>query len=481
LRIDVPLTGIPEESSDDDRDVDEEELANPTHEAKAFLKSHPMAKIVVVIDTHCLENGAFVYKGDSPVTYEACSLLEVGVVRYPTFAPADAPPQILQGCIPREVFRFLSDASGTPPHRHRSLVINLACGASVSQEAARHRLLQGCVQEVNSCRDSTNPLALRHCADAVVSLANDVTLVSEVASNLAEFITRWIQSASDIDTIVGSTFPAKWARDHQPVVSTRDCGHTLYTKFDVKEPNGQLVLCHRMCGSEMRAKPGKENVRFTCYKCMSRCSVPRLEPDLRTYLGRRDLIRTAYPQAQFPTEWELPKLDQTSAKTSIAKDNEASASRMDKISPPKVDKISPPKVDKTSPPMIDKTLPLKSSKTDPPKSDETSKTSGADRKSKTEKAALPTDTMPEGIVYLFPPNVISRTVSQPPSASSSLTIRVPARLPKHEISRSQSTSRLDDRPSGAVAMPPPPQPVRPRKRLTSREIEPPKHKQHKKK
>ena len=49
--------------------------------AKAFLKDHPVAKIVVVIDTHCLENGAFVYAGNSngndPKMYEGCSLLEV--------------------------------------------------------------------------------------------------------------------------------------------------------------------------------------------------------------------------------------------------------------------------------------------------------------------------------------------------------------------------------------------------------------------
>jgi len=45
--------------------------------AMAFLKARPTAKIVIVIDTHCLENGFFTYVGDDPVSLRGCSLLEV--------------------------------------------------------------------------------------------------------------------------------------------------------------------------------------------------------------------------------------------------------------------------------------------------------------------------------------------------------------------------------------------------------------------
>jgi hypothetical protein len=55
----------------------DEEVESPHEEAKDFLRRHPTAKIVVAIDTHCLENGAFVYTGNSPPTYEACFLPEV--------------------------------------------------------------------------------------------------------------------------------------------------------------------------------------------------------------------------------------------------------------------------------------------------------------------------------------------------------------------------------------------------------------------
>jgi len=50
---------------------------------EAFLVKHSTAKIVFIVDTHCLENGYFVYKGASPKTYEACSLLEVSMLYAP--------------------------------------------------------------------------------------------------------------------------------------------------------------------------------------------------------------------------------------------------------------------------------------------------------------------------------------------------------------------------------------------------------------
>src|ERR1700753_3911595 len=48
-----------------------------------FLKTYSTAKIVVVIETHCIENGRFVWRGHSPTTYEACSLFEVGPCAIP--------------------------------------------------------------------------------------------------------------------------------------------------------------------------------------------------------------------------------------------------------------------------------------------------------------------------------------------------------------------------------------------------------------
>lgn len=66
-----------------------EELSDPIATAKEFLMVHKLAKIVVVIDTHCLDNGAFVYTGDSPSTYQACSLDEVSSFRLLVCALSD--------------------------------------------------------------------------------------------------------------------------------------------------------------------------------------------------------------------------------------------------------------------------------------------------------------------------------------------------------------------------------------------------------
>ena len=45
---------------------------------KPFLSNNPTAKILVLVDTHCLEEtGAFVWKGTDEPTYEACYLQEV--------------------------------------------------------------------------------------------------------------------------------------------------------------------------------------------------------------------------------------------------------------------------------------------------------------------------------------------------------------------------------------------------------------------
>jgi hypothetical protein len=76
--MDIPLGGVgnhcPEGSI---------EVANPAAAAEEFLEQHKSAKIIVVIDTHCLENGAFVYDGQSPENYKACFINRVSAPKYP--------------------------------------------------------------------------------------------------------------------------------------------------------------------------------------------------------------------------------------------------------------------------------------------------------------------------------------------------------------------------------------------------------------
>ena len=109
-----------------------------------FLKIHSTAKIIVVLDTHSLTNGFFVWKGNSEKRdYEACGMLEVSAMcRY---LPLLTLPQILRDCIPEEVFEFISNEDGTPTHQHKSLILNLACGYSVSEDPARFSMMEGWV------------------------------------------------------------------------------------------------------------------------------------------------------------------------------------------------------------------------------------------------------------------------------------------------------------------------------------------------
>ncbi|KAF9646686.1 hypothetical protein BDM02DRAFT_3188658 [Thelephora ganbajun] len=141
--------------------------------AERFLGTHSMAKIIIVIHTHCLNNGFFVWTGDSPETYHACSLLE-------------------------GIFKYLSNAEGTPSHNHKSLILNLACGNSISQVCARSKLLDS------------------HCADVVLSLANNTTVVSKVSARLLDLVAYWVQTLSDYNVLVAKAMTCDWAKEHMP-------------------------------------------------------------------------------------------------------------------------------------------------------------------------------------------------------------------------------------------------------------------------
>ena len=119
----------------------------------------------------------------------------------------------------------------------------------------------------------------RHCAEGVVSLADNTTVVGKVASQIGDFASRWVQSRStDFNVLAAMTFPAEWVREHWPVISTPDGEHVLYTRYQASHPNGQPVLCGSGCRVPLRAKPRKATVRIVCTGCKSRCSVNSCSP-----------------------------------------------------------------------------------------------------------------------------------------------------------------------------------------------------------
>ena len=53
----------------------------PNPEVSNFLDQHPTAKIIVIIDTHCIqETGGFLWRGTDSESYQSCSLYDVSRV-----------------------------------------------------------------------------------------------------------------------------------------------------------------------------------------------------------------------------------------------------------------------------------------------------------------------------------------------------------------------------------------------------------------
>ena len=156
-----------------------------------------------------------------------------------------------------------------------------------------------------------------HCADAIVSLANRSTVVGDVACTLAELAVAWATTGSDYDTLFATTVNAGWVARHRPVLSRGRTGsHTLYTGFNINEPNGQLVQCHQGCGMENQSFTVKpKDVQVVCRQCNSYCTIPKVTSDSSTLLGSRSLVKVAYPPTRFLTEWRLPVDVQSTTQT----------------------------------------------------------------------------------------------------------------------------------------------------------------------
>jgi hypothetical protein len=171
--------------------------------------------------------------------------------------------------------------------------------------ASRHSLLKGLVRKQHCIYFLASLTLFRHCADTVLSFTNQNTVKARVAGPLIDFTSQWVQSPSDYDFLIASSMKPEWAAVHKPVIS-RNGSHTLYTQFQMSQPNGKLVICHRMCGAELEMKIRKNNVVFQCPSCHSTCRTPKHKSDGRILLQRRGLTRVSYPQEQYLTEWKLP-------------------------------------------------------------------------------------------------------------------------------------------------------------------------------
>jgi hypothetical protein len=78
MLMEVALDSSAKQAADDTDDDGDAVKTQTPEAAEEFLAEHPTAKIVVVIDTHCLENGFFVWRGAGSDML-ACTLYEVSV------------------------------------------------------------------------------------------------------------------------------------------------------------------------------------------------------------------------------------------------------------------------------------------------------------------------------------------------------------------------------------------------------------------
>ena len=145
-----------------------------------------------------------------------------------------------------------------------------------------------------------------HSVDAVLPLANNVTVIGHVATTLANLIITWVQTTSGFDTLF-VTVPGDWTTSHRPVIS-RKMGdmtiHTLYTGYSPLESNGQLVLFDYGCSMENLVVDTQKNMtRFTCRGCNSSCNIPLVSWSRSLLPSSASIVRTMFPQEQAATEW----------------------------------------------------------------------------------------------------------------------------------------------------------------------------------
>ena len=214
--------------------------------------------------------------------------------------------QILRDCIPASVYQCVSKDTDAPEHSHKSMIINLACGSTIVDAESRSSITDGYVTSPPSCHILTH--SGRHCAEAVLSFSNEITLVGSVAAPVLDFAAAWVQSSSGYDFLVAKTFPPSWCSLHRPVLSLGNpVSHWVYSAVDPLEPNGSPVFCHWGCGREhLDPNPTSQMVKITCKQCRSTCKVKVTGVGARTALSRKNISKVEFPAIQAKAEWSPP-------------------------------------------------------------------------------------------------------------------------------------------------------------------------------
>jgi hypothetical protein len=143
--LEVPFDGSMADGDGERYDTGRTGSMHSLDEIIAFLARHPTAKIIIVIDTHCLsETGAFIWTGVNADTYRTCRMDEVCHITVGCSAPNLTCMQIILDCLPIQIRMFLTlNEKEACIHFHKTIILNLACGESISDAESRHSLFQG--------------------------------------------------------------------------------------------------------------------------------------------------------------------------------------------------------------------------------------------------------------------------------------------------------------------------------------------------
>lgn len=106
-----------------------------------FLKKHPLARIIIVVDTHADEEGLFVHFEGEDSCVHSDTLNEVS---FQTLTPAisSTTGKVLRDSVPVEIYQIL-DVSSKAVYQHRTLVLNMSCGETITRASSRNTLLAG--------------------------------------------------------------------------------------------------------------------------------------------------------------------------------------------------------------------------------------------------------------------------------------------------------------------------------------------------
>ena len=131
-----------------------------------------------------------------------------------------------------------------------------------------------------------------------------MTIVGIILSCITNFTTLWTQTPSDYNWLIANELHSNFVHPHGPVLSHQRGKHFIYSKYNFLRPGGVLVWCHnRACKEPLTRRAHSKHVYYKCGECHSTCTTLLVKMDQTTLLGHITVVKTSYPQPQYPVEW----------------------------------------------------------------------------------------------------------------------------------------------------------------------------------